>query len=108
MSNPLDPFSEWTLLQLPRGDAVEHIAFAIDHVSQHECRHHRATTTLAEKRRLRTGRVADNDHSAARPPLQPDNLEPVAVAIVGDAVDYPREIRKQCTPKLPVDRQCVA
>src|SRR5260370_4438978 len=78
IGDPLDPFGERALMHLPSGDAVEHTAFAIDHVREHESRHHRAPASLAEKGRLRAGRVANDRHPPARPTLEPDNLEPVA------------------------------
>jgi hypothetical protein len=104
----LDPFGEWPFLKLPRGDAIEDIAFAINHVSQHKCRRYRATGPLAKEGRLRNGRLADNRHPAARPTSEPDDLKPVAARIVGDVVDDPSQIGEQRTPKIAVDRHCIA
>src|ERR1700747_1513567 len=61
---------------------------------------------MAENGWLRVSRAANDRHLAFRPKFEPDKFEPLALAVIRNAIDNIGELRKQTTPIIAVERNC--
>jgi hypothetical protein len=106
IGDQLYPFARGSLSQLPCRKTVNHIPGAIDGLGQRKCGHHCATNLMAENGWLRVSRIANDRYFAFRPKFEPDKFEPLALAVIRNAIDNIGELREQTAPIIAVERNC--